>query len=73
LTEERRDAIFKMFDVEDTGFIRHDDIKKAFHKLGKTITDDEIQEIFAEYDANNDGVIDREEWRSVMDEIIEAT
>jgi len=63
-----------MFDVEDSEVIRPDDLKKAFNKLGRNISDEELREVFfEEFDADGDGSIDREEWRTVMDKIISST
>jgi len=35
-----------MFDIDQDGKIDKDDLKKAFNKLGREITDDEINLIF---------------------------
>jgi len=56
-----------MFDIEDTGYIKKTEIKQAFNKLGREISDDQIDEMFTEFDKDNDGIITREEWREVVD------
>lgn len=45
----------------------------AFNKIGKVVSDKDIQETFKEFDKAGNGQIDREEWRAVMDEIISST
>lgn len=37
ITKERRDAIFKQFDIQNNDQITPVDIKKAFNKMSKTI------------------------------------
>jgi calcium-dependent protein kinase len=39
MTEEKLWMMFKHFDVDDTDFISKENIKEAFQKLGKTITE----------------------------------
>lgn len=73
VTENRRQALFKMFDIEDTGFINKVEIKKAFNKIGRTITTEEINKMFEDFDSDNDAKITREEWRKVVNEIFEST
>ena len=42
LTEEKLWAIFKYFDTDDSGFITTENLKQAFAKTGKKITDKDI-------------------------------
>lgn len=70
LTQQRRDAIFKMFDIMDSGKIEREHIGKAFNKFSKTITEKEIDQIFKEFDKDNDGVITKDEWEIIVDQII---
>lgn len=39
VSSERRDAIFKIFDVSNTDSITRDDMKKAFNKIGRNLSD----------------------------------
>ena len=71
ITKERRDAIFKQFDVENKDTINKEDIKKAFNKMSKNIKDKDVDAIFDEFDHDKNGSIDREEWRAVVDQIID--
>lgn len=70
IPEKRRDAIFKMFDVDNTDVISREDIKKAFNKISRNISEDQIDEIFKEFNTDNDQVISRQEWRNVVDLIM---
>jgi len=50
MTEEKLWMIFKHFDVDDTNFISRENIVKAMEKLGKEITEDEINEAIEKHD-----------------------
>jgi len=52
-----------MFNVDGKEGVDRDDIKKAFNKISRNITEEEIDEIFKEFNKDNDTHIDREEWR----------
>jgi len=39
---ERRDAIFKLFAVGDPESITRDDMKKAFNKIGRNLSDKQV-------------------------------
>ena len=54
LTEERLNQLFLQFDANNNGFITKEDLKAAFQKLGKSITDKEINEILASHDTSKD-------------------
>ena len=43
LTEDRMFMLFKQFDVDDTNYITFDNIKDAFIKLGKKLTNEEVK------------------------------
>lgn len=40
VSSERRDAIFKLFAVGNTDNITRDDMKKAFNKIGRNLSED---------------------------------
>ncbi len=50
MTEERLEAIFKTFDLDHTGEISAQNIKDAFSKFGREVTDAEIEEIMLQHD-----------------------
>jgi Ca2+-binding EF-hand superfamily protein len=43
LTEERVLALFKQFDTDDNDFIEPSNIKDAFTKLGKEVSEEDIK------------------------------
>lgn len=45
LTKDKIRALFNTFDVDGTGEITKENIKKAFSKFGREITDEEIDTI----------------------------
>ena len=66
LTHERLEALFKQFDVDNTNFITSDNIRDAFSKLGKSVTDAELKEIMVKHDISGDNMIDFEEFKEMM-------
>ena len=55
--------IFKHFDVDDTDYISKDNIKQAMQKLGKNISQDEIEEAIKIHDIKHDGQINFDEFK----------
>ena len=45
LTEEKLGAIFKAFDLDNTGIVTATNIKDAFSKFGREVSDEEVLEI----------------------------
>jgi calcium-dependent protein kinase len=58
LTEDRLTALFKTFDIDDTGFITMENLKDSFSKLNRDITPYELAEIMKEHDLSKDNRID---------------
>ena len=42
LTEDKLEAIFKSFDIDNTGEITSQNLKDAFSKFGKEVTEEDI-------------------------------
>ena len=57
LTTQRINSIFHSFDIRDKGFITENDIKIAFSKFGKKISEKDIKNIMKIHDSNSDGKI----------------
>ena len=57
---------FKLFDVEGTGKISFDNLKRIATELGENMTDDEIREMLTEADRDDDGMNDFSEFKRVM-------
>lgn len=58
LSEDRLQAIFQSFDIDNTKFISIQNLKDAFSKFGRAITDVEINEIMEKHDADGNKKID---------------
>ena len=59
-------AIFQQFDTDNSGFISTDNIKIAMEKMGREITQEEINEILEKHDTNKDGKLQYEEFVSIF-------
>jgi calcium-dependent protein kinase len=68
--ERKLKAIFNSFDVDNTGFISRDNLKLAFSKYGRLITNEEIDNIMKEHDKKHTDAIDFQEFKTmVLDDI----
>lgn len=63
--EEIRKA-FSLFDDDQTGTISLKNLRRVARELGENLSDDELQAMIDEFDKNNDGVIDVEEFLGIM-------
>jgi calmodulin len=54
--EEIRDA-FKVFDKDGNGFISAAELRHVMTNLGEKLTDDEVDEMIREADADGDGQV----------------
>ena len=63
--EEIRKA-FALFDDDHSGKISLKNLRRVSRELGETLSDDELQAMIDEFDKNNDGVIDIEEFLAIM-------
>lgn len=66
LTNERLEALFKQFDIDETSYISRQNIKDSFSKLGKEVSDQELDDIMKNHDRTHDGVIHFEEFKYMM-------
>jgi calcium-dependent protein kinase len=66
LTKAKIEALFKSFDVDDNDFIEPDNLKNAFTKLGKQISDQDIKIIMNAHDENKDGKISLQEFENML-------
>mmetsp|Transcript_29141 Transcript_29141/g.33673 ORF Transcript_29141/g.33673 Transcript_29141/m.33673 type:complete len:89 (+) Transcript_29141:38-304(+) len=57
---------FQLFDDDYTGKISLKNLKRVAKELGKTMNDDELQEMMDEADKDGDGQINEEEFISIM-------
>ena len=62
LTQQKVQALFRTFDIDNTGQISKENIKTAFTKFGKEVTDEEIDEIMREHDTSKGNSITQAEF-----------
>lgn len=65
--------LFKIFDINDDNEIDKKDIKNAFNKLGRDITDDEVDLILDQHDMTNDHKINQREFKYMVKDIARST
>jgi Ca2+-binding EF-hand superfamily protein len=63
--KELRDA-FDVFDSDRSGFIDRKELKKLMKKLGQALSDEELDAMMEEVDANGDGEISFDEFKALM-------
>ncbi len=51
---------FRIFDKDDDGFISVDELRHIMQSLGEKMNDSELDEMIAEADSDNDGLINYE-------------
>ena len=66
MTEQKLAAIFKTFDIDNTGHITAQNIKDAFSKFGREISDQEVKEIMAAHDLDGGQTISLDEFQAMM-------
>lgn len=55
-----------MFDLDNSGDLDINEIRTAFTKFGKDLSDKEMKEILSAHDVDNDGSITKEEFRKIF-------
>ena len=66
LTHEKLEALFRQFDVDNTNEITVENIKEAMSKLGKNISDADLEEIMKKHDVSGDRAISFDEFKEMM-------
>lgn len=66
LTEERLQAIFNQFDIDNSGKITKANMKQAFSKYGREIKESDIDDILAKHDKAKDSAISYEEFKAMI-------
>merc|ERR1712000_354298 len=57
---------FQLFDDDNSGKIGLRNLRRVARELGEKLTDDELQAMIDEFDADQDGLISREEFLDIM-------
>ena len=63
LTEDRISALFSAIDVDQTDQITMENIRAAFAKFGREVSEEELNEIMEEHDTEKTGYIDFKEFK----------
>ncbi len=58
--------IFAMYDDERTGFLSAKNLRRVAQDLGENISEQEIQELIARADLDQDGLVSEEEFYNIM-------
>jgi calcium-dependent protein kinase len=66
LTEDKLWALFKYFDTDNSGIITGQNLKEAFAKTGKNLTDKEIDGIMKLHSFIDNGGLNFEEFKVVF-------
>ena len=64
--EEEIMKAFDLFDDDGTGKISLPNLRRIARELGENLTDDELQAMIDEFDKDQDGKINREEFLAIM-------
>jgi len=62
------ESAFSLFDDQGTGKISRKDLRRVCRELGEALSDDELQAMIDEFDTDGDGLIDIEDFKSVLQE-----
>jgi Ca2+-binding EF-hand superfamily protein len=60
------EQIFNLFDEDRNGYITVENLRRVIRELGETMTEEEISEIIASADSDNDGRITLEDFTHIM-------
>jgi len=66
LDDNRLEAIFNQFDIDNSGKVTVANLKQAFSKFGREISDEDIKTIMKEHDVAGDGAISLPEFKKMM-------
>ena len=66
LTHQKFEALYRQFDVDGNDQITRENIKDAMFKLGKEITESDLDDIMEKHDANKDGFLSMEEFKAML-------
>ncbi len=65
-SEEEMYEAFKVFDKDGNGYVGRKDFSIIMKHLGEELTDEEIEEILKDWDEDDDGQLNFEEFKNMM-------
>jgi calcium-dependent protein kinase len=66
ITNEMLWALFKHFDTDNSGYISSENIKESLEKAGRSVTDEEVNNILTQHDIAKNGQITFDEFKVMM-------
>ena len=66
LTDEKLWSLFKTFDTDDTDFISLENLQEAFQRLGRSLSEDELEAMLTQHDQAKDRRLSFEEFKAVF-------
>lgn len=66
LTHQKLEAIFKQFDIDGNNMITKENIRDAMTKMGREISEEEINEIMRKHDSSGDQAISLDEFKKMI-------
>ena len=66
LTHQKLEAIFRQFDIDGNNQITKENIRDAMTKMGREISDEEINEIMRKHDSSGDQAISLDEFKKMI-------
>lgn len=66
LTQERLEALFNTFDVDNSGGITRANLKLAFSKFGREVGEDDLNDIMKKHDLAGDKQINLDEFKKMF-------
>ena len=64
--EEEMEKAFQLFDEDGTGRVTLKNMRRIARELGENLTDDELQAMIDEFDKDEDGAINLQEFKYIM-------
>ena len=66
LTDEKLWSLFKTFDTDDTDFISFENLQEAFQRLGRSISDAELEAMLTQHDQDKNRRLSFDEFKAVF-------
>ena len=66
LTHQKLEAIFRQFDIDGNNQNTKENIRDAMTKMGREISDEEINEIMRKHDSSGDQAISLDEFKKMI-------